>query len=78
MSMRSRPSLPPALRSQRSGGCCAQADGVLQTWVNGTDPCTDAWYGISCNCSDIGPFVMEARHAGPLHTPEYHHSLMLS
>jgi len=40
---------------------------VLESWVNGTDPCADAWYGISCNCSDIGPFVTEVRSEGLAH-----------
>ena len=41
--------------------CCSQHDGVLSNWVIGTDPCASGWNGISCNCSDIHPYIVQAR-----------------
>jgi len=62
-----RPVHLPGSQHRRCVGRCGQADGVLESWANGTDPCADAWYGISCNCSDIGPFVTEVRSAADCH-----------
>ena len=40
---------------------CLQPDGVLDTWVNGTDPCGSGWFGVSCNCTDLGTFLQNVR-----------------
>ena len=43
--------------------------GLLASWTNTTDPCSDAWLGVSCDCSDLEPSLSAAACAAATKSP---------